>query len=146
MYIVEVHPEFADEVLAEVRSRGGPPAEARWREALDRLHRESDFNHEMNSLATWEPTSQTSDVRSLGQEVELIIARKYERDIDLLLAEEFAVSPSFATWFLAQTRTFKGKQARVIKVEVSRSDTTGESDLVVVLRRPRWLRSVCVAH
>ena len=36
LYVVEVHPEFVDEVLAEVRSRGGETAEARWREALDR--------------------------------------------------------------------------------------------------------------
>ena len=41
LYVVEVHPEFVDEVLAEVRLRGGTSAEARWREALDRKRRES---------------------------------------------------------------------------------------------------------
>lgn len=40
MYVVEVHPDFVDEVLAEVRSRGGTSAEARWREAMDRQRRQ----------------------------------------------------------------------------------------------------------
>jgi hypothetical protein len=62
----------------------------------------------------------------------MAVDQKYERDIDLLLAEEFAVSDTFATWFLNQTR-FAGKGARVADVYVSRADTTGESDLVVVL-------------
>jgi hypothetical protein len=43
LYVVEVHPEFVHEVLAEVRSRGGKSAEARWREALDRRRNESQF-------------------------------------------------------------------------------------------------------
>jgi len=46
------------------------------------------------------------------------------------------VSPSFATWFVEQTHAFKGIRARVIEVGVSRSDTTGESDLVVVFEEP----------
>jgi hypothetical protein len=41
LYIVEVHPEFVDEVLAEVRSRGGTSAVARWCEALGRKRSES---------------------------------------------------------------------------------------------------------
>ncbi len=61
--------------------------------------------------------------------------RKYERDIDLLLAEEFSVSPPFATWFLSQTKAFKGVDARVVDVYVSRSDATGESDIVVLYER-----------
>ncbi len=133
LYVIDVHPEFVDEVLAEVRSRGGTSAEARWRELLERKRRESEFNgHETISASASESTSQKAHVNSLGQGVTLTIARKYERDIDLLLAEEFAVSPSFATWFLEQTHAFKGLQARVIDVGVSRSDTTGESDLVVI--------------
>ena len=31
------------------------------------------------------------------------IERKYERDIDLLLAEEFSVSPAFSSWFVSLT-------------------------------------------
>jgi hypothetical protein len=62
----------------------------------------------------------------------MAIERKYERDIDLLLAEEFAVSPRFAAWFLKQTTKFAGAEANVLDVYVSRSDSTGESDLVVV--------------
>jgi hypothetical protein len=65
----------------------------------------------------------------------MAVERKYERDIDLLLAEEFSVSPDFATWFLNQTKSFKGVQANVYEVYVSRSDATGESDLVVVFEK-----------
>ena len=61
----------------------------------------------------------------------MAVGRKYERDIDLLLAEEFAVSPTFASWFLNKTR-FSNLQANVLDVYVSRSDNTGESDPVVV--------------
>jgi len=133
LYVIEVHPEFVDEVLAEVRSRGGTSAEARWREALDRKGRDSEFNgYERIWASDSEPISRESHGRSSGQEVKMTVARKYERDIDFLLAEEFAVSPSFATWFLEQTKRFKGIHARAIEVGVSRSDTTGESDLVVV--------------
>jgi hypothetical protein len=126
LYVVQVHPDFVDEVLAEVRSRGGTSAEKHWREALERKRSESQFNH------SEEIPVLDSQVGSLRNKVSMTIARKYERDIDLLLAEEFAVSPSFATWFLKQTRDFNGVQARVVDVGVSRSDTTGESDLVVV--------------
>jgi hypothetical protein len=62
----------------------------------------------------------------------MAIERKYERDIDILLAEEFAVSPAFATWFLEHTETFAGVKASVSDVYVSKSDSTGESDLVVI--------------
>ena len=61
----------------------------------------------------------------------MAVERKYERDIDLLLAEEFAVSPAFAAWFLGLTG-FAGRAATVVDVFVSKSDATGESDLVVV--------------
>jgi hypothetical protein len=133
LYIVEVHPEFVDKVLAEVRSRGGTSAEARWREALDRKRMEREFKGcETISASASESMSRKPSAPLLDQEVEFRVARKHERDIDLLLAEEFAVSPSFATWFLEQTRAFKGIQARVIDVGVSVSDATGESDLVVV--------------
>jgi len=59
------------------------------------------------------------------------VYRKFERDIDVLLAEEFAVSPAFSAWFLTHTR-FSGADARVLDVYVSKTDSTGESDLVVV--------------
>lgn len=61
----------------------------------------------------------------------MAVDRKYERDIDLLLAEEAAVSPAFASWLQGRTG-FAGLTASVVDVFVSRSDATGESDLVVV--------------
>src|SRR5947209_916284 len=60
--------------------------------------------------------------------------RKYERDIDLLLAEEFTVSPTFARWFVDRTK-FSGAPWQALDVHVSRSDSTGESDLEVRLRQ-----------
>jgi hypothetical protein len=65
----------------------------------------------------------------------MAVERKYERDMDLLLAEEFCVSQPFATWFLSQTKAFKGVDATVVDVAVSQTDVTGESDLVVVYER-----------
>ncbi len=56
--------------------------------------------------------------------------RKYERDIDLLLAEEFVVSPSFAEWFVGRTK-FAGTPYEILDVSVSRSDVSGETDLEV---------------
>jgi hypothetical protein len=60
------------------------------------------------------------------------VERKYERDVDMLLAEEFLVNPSFASWFASQTK-FSGKMSRVADVFVSKSNNMGESDLIVVL-------------
>lgn len=62
--------------------------------------------------------------------------RKQERDIDLMLAEEFSVSPQFATWFLGRTSKFGGTDAHAVDVRVSVSDNLGESDLVVLFERP----------
>jgi len=64
----------------------------------------------------------------------MAVERKYERDIDLLLAEEFEVSPDFAKWFLAETKRFSEIDAQVNAVYVSKSDATGESDLVVIYK------------
>jgi hypothetical protein len=65
----------------------------------------------------------------------MAVERKYERDIDLLLAEEFAVSSPFAKWFLQRTKKFRDQDANVLDVYVSKSDATGESDLVVVFEK-----------
>ena len=59
------------------------------------------------------------------------VERKYERDVDLLLAEEFAVNPEFAQAFLALTG-FADETAAVADLWVSKSDNLGESDLIVV--------------
>ncbi len=65
----------------------------------------------------------------------MAVERKYERDIDLLLAEEFSVNPAFADWFVSLTK-FAGSEAGVVEVHVSKADTQGESDLVVVFEEP----------
>jgi hypothetical protein len=64
----------------------------------------------------------------------LVIQRKYERDIDLMLGEEFVTAPDFATWFLKNSSLHKDRDAEVVEVFVSKTDHTGESDLVVVYK------------
>lgn len=65
----------------------------------------------------------------------MAVERKYERDIDVFLAEEFSVSSEFSRWFLGKIPKFIGADASVRDVFVSRSDASGESDLVVVFER-----------
>jgi hypothetical protein len=59
------------------------------------------------------------------------VERIYERDVDLLLAEEFAVNPAFPDHIKSLTK-FAGERATLAEFWVSKSDTLGESDLVVV--------------
>jgi hypothetical protein len=61
----------------------------------------------------------------------MAVERKYERDIDLLLAEEFSVNPEFADWVKSRTKFF-GHSANVTDVFVSKADNLGESDLIVI--------------
>jgi hypothetical protein len=58
--------------------------------------------------------------------------RKYERDVDILLAEEFEISRPFAAWFRQQIPSFADRGAQVVEVAVSKSEYLGESDLVLV--------------
>ena len=64
----------------------------------------------------------------------MAIAYVNERDMDMLLAEEFSVSPDFAAWFLGQTK-FSSTGAHVTAVYVSKADSTGESDLEIVYEK-----------
>jgi hypothetical protein len=65
----------------------------------------------------------------------MAVERKCERDIDIFLAEEFAVSPAFAIWFLRQTKKFADIEANVVDIYVSKTDSTGESDVVVLFEK-----------
>jgi hypothetical protein len=62
------------------------------------------------------------------------IERMYERDVDLLLAEELDVNPAFANHIKSFTK-FAGEPATVAEFWVSKSNNLGESDLVVVYQR-----------
>jgi hypothetical protein len=62
------------------------------------------------------------------------VERIYERDIDLLLAEELAINPTFADRLKSVTK-FVGEPASVFEFWVSKSNSLGESDLVVVYQR-----------
>lgn len=61
----------------------------------------------------------------------MAVERKYERDIDLLLAEELAVNPAFGVWLRSKTK-FVGQTAEVADVFVSKADNLGESDLIAL--------------
>lgn len=65
---------------------------------------------------------------------DVTVERKYERDVDMLLAEEFVVNPTFASWFVAKTK-FQGSTLSVTDAFVSKSNNMGESDLIVILER-----------
>jgi hypothetical protein len=52
--------------------------------------------------------------------VQVAIERKYERDVDVLLAEEFSVNAAFADWFRSRTK-FQTTAARVADVHVSKT-------------------------
>lgn len=67
-----------------------------------------------------------------------------ERDIDLLLMEEFASSPSFGAWFLARV----GLKDRSNLLEVARSVTTsnGESDLELTLESLDGIQKVLIEN
>ena len=67
------------------------------------------------------------------------VERKYERDLDLLLAEEFAVNPVFADRFKSRTK-FASEEAAVANFWVSKSNSLGESDLIIVYERPEGSR------
>jgi hypothetical protein len=54
-----------------------------------------------------------------------------ERDIDLLLVEEFLASPAFLAWFAERSGLKAMPGLKLLHVERSRSDPTGESDVEV---------------
>jgi hypothetical protein len=72
------------------------------------------------------------EVQSEIKEGSIILPRFYERDMDILLAEEFRVSPAFSNWFLSATSCATCREGKVLEVAVSKSDNLGESDLVVL--------------
>jgi PD-(D/E)XK nuclease superfamily len=59
--------------------------------------------------------------------------RIYERDVDVILAEEFYANSAFARWILKRSKSFTAASAEVIEVQISLADDNGESDLVVTL-------------
>lgn len=62
------------------------------------------------------------------------VERIYERDVDLLLAEELAVNPTFADRLKSMTK-FSSDTASVAEFWVSKSNNLGESDLVIIFQR-----------
>jgi hypothetical protein len=66
------------------------------------------------------------------------VVRVSERDVDLILAEEFSVSQPFAHWFLGQLGLADVSDVRVLDATVSKvHHNLGESDLEVVFERTK---------
>ena len=59
-----------------------------------------------------------------------------ERDVDLLLLEEFVSSPAFSAWFLQSTHFIQAIGATVMTAQRSVTTFNGESDLEVTLTHP----------
>ncbi|MGC9329002.1 MAG: PD-(D/E)XK nuclease family protein, partial [Candidatus Hinthialibacter sp.] len=66
-------------------------------------------------------------------ETPLRVSGVSERDIDLLLLEEFFSSPKFIDWFVESIDFQEAKNSELIQVRRSATDLTGESDLEVEL-------------
>lgn len=65
--------------------------------------------------------------------MEFRIADVKEKEIDFLLAEEFASSPSFLKLFLEKIKGYQDDDFKVKKVYRSHTDSYGESDLEIFL-------------
>jgi len=57
-----------------------------------------------------------------------------ERDVDLLLVEEFASSPDFARWFLERAGVTAQDPVEVVRCRRSATDSIGESDVEIFVR------------
>jgi hypothetical protein len=57
-----------------------------------------------------------------------------ERDVDLLLVEEFASSPDFVRWFLERIGATAREPVEVMRCRRSATDSTGESDVEVFIQ------------
>jgi len=78
--------------------------------------------------------SQSSEsVESKERTAPLQIAGVSERDIDLLLLEEFIASDTFAFWFLKKVGLDVHSAPRVIYAQRSVTQSVGESDLLVAI-------------
>lgn len=61
----------------------------------------------------------------------IAIAGVSERDIDLMLLEEFQSSPMFQSWFITTALGSDMPRGEVVRAERSVTDSTGESDLEI---------------
>ncbi len=66
----------------------------------------------------------------------ITIAGVSERDIDLLLLEEFIASTRFCEWFISKIAFSEAKGANIEDVKRSVTHSTGESDLEITLINP----------
>jgi len=68
-----------------------------------------------------------------GKPLNIKVSGVCERDIDLLLTEEFASTPEFRDWFIEQIDFHDAKGAILTEIVRSATASNGESDLVLQL-------------
>ena len=61
------------------------------------------------------------------------IDRIYERDADVVIAEELNISLPFANWLARHAARFKDRKVTNTEAFVSRYDKSGETDVTVIL-------------
>ena len=69
----------------------------------------------------------------MKQQIDFSISSVTERDIDLLLLEEFVATPAFSKWFNRQTADQDLSEEPVISAHRSVTTSSGESDLEIVM-------------
>ena len=65
-----------------------------------------------------------------------LITGIYERDIDLLLLEEFSSSPNFVKWFAETVTETSLPDLTCLSIEHSATTMNGESDLELTISSP----------
>ena len=70
----------------------------------------------------------------MASTLEVSIGAVCERDVDLLLVEEFASSPDFVRWFLGRVEDALLEPIEVVRCRRSATDSTGESDVEIFVR------------
>lgn len=71
-----------------------------------------------------------------GSSPDIKISGVCERDIDLLLTDEFASNPGFCGWFVKQIGLPKAREGKLSEVVRSATTSNGESDLVLTFITP----------
>lgn len=75
---------------------------------------------------------------------QVLVGAVSERDVDLLLIEEFASSPEFVRWFLGRVDSGPYEDVEVVRCGSSITDSTGESDAEVHVRVGRVVVAILV--
>jgi hypothetical protein len=87
-------------------------------------------------LVAYNPTpfKRNHIIPTCGPKMNFEIADVKEKEIDFLIAEEFASSSSFITLFLDNFEEYNSQNFKVVQINRSHTDSYGESDIEVFLK------------